>query len=106
MRPEYGIDWVAGQTEGRVRIVNSPEEDDQLQPGEILVAVTTNVGWTPLFPRIVAVVTDVGALLNQRSIVAREYGIPAMMATRNATRHIKSRQMFTVDGKAGTVTLN
>jgi len=86
-----------------VRIVYSPEEGDQLQPSEILVTVTTNVGWTPLFPRLAAVVTDVGAPLSHAAIVARELGIPAVVGCFNATSILKTGDRVRVDGGTGTV---
>jgi pyruvate,water dikinase len=98
-----GLPGSAGQAEGRVRIVNSPEEGDQLQPGEILVTVTTNVGWTPLFPRVAAVVTDVGAPLSHAAIVARELGIPAVVGCFNATTMLKTGDRIRVDGGRGIV---
>jgi len=98
-----GLPGSAGQAEGRVRIVYSPEEGDQLQPGEILVTVTTNVGWTPLFPRLAAVVTDVGAPLSHAAIVARELGIPAVVGCFNATSILKTGDRVRVDGGTGTV---
>lgn len=98
-----GIPGSAGQAEGRARIVTSPEEGYQLQPGEILVAVTTNVGWTPIFPRTAAVVTDVGAPLSHAAIVARELGIPAVVGCGNATMLLKTGDLVRVDGGAGTV---
>jgi pyruvate,water dikinase len=98
-----GMPGSAGQAEGRVRIVNSPEEGYQLQPGEILVAVTTNVGWTPIFPRAAAVVTDVGAPLSHAAIVAREMGIPAVVGCGNATMLLKTGNRVCVDGGAGSV---
>ncbi|WP_032507631.1 PEP-utilizing enzyme, partial [Clostridioides difficile] len=76
------------------------------QPGSVLVAVTTTPAWTPLFSSASAIVTDIGGPLSHSSIVAREYGIPAVMATHIATRAIKSGQMITVDGLAGTVTFD
>ncbi|MBN1978327.1 MAG: hypothetical protein JW918_13100, partial [Anaerolineae bacterium] len=75
----------AGCAEGVVRRINSPDEGNQLQPGEILVASTTNVGWTPLFPRAAAVVTDIGSSLSHAAIVARELGIPAVVGCGDAT---------------------
>jgi phosphohistidine swiveling domain-containing protein len=100
-----GMPGSAGQAEGRVRIVNSPEDGDQLQPGEILVAVTTNVGWTSIFPRVVAVITDVGAPLSHAAIVARELGIPAVVGCFNATTVLKTGDRVRVDGGTGTVTI-
>lgn len=98
-----GLPGSAGQVEGRVRILNSPEEGTQLQPGEILVAVTTNVGWTPIFPHAAAVVTDVGAPLSHAAIVARELGIPAVVGCFNATQRLKTGDRVRVDGSAGVV---
>jgi phosphohistidine swiveling domain-containing protein len=98
-----GMPGSVGQVDGRVRIVNSPEEGYQLQPGEILVAVTTNVGWTPIFPRAAAVVTDVGAPLSHAAIVAREMGIPAVVGCGNATMLLKTGDHIRVDGGSGTV---
>jgi len=71
----------------------------------VLIAVTTTPAWTPLFSLASAIVTDIGGPLSHSSIVAREYGIPAVMAAHNATRTIQSGQIITVDGAAGTVTI-
>jgi phosphohistidine swiveling domain-containing protein len=98
-----GFAGAAGRVEGRVRLLDSPEQGDQLQPGEILVAVTTNVGWTPLFPRAAAVVTDVGAPLSHAAIVARELGIPAVVGCGSATTRLRSGDRVRVDGGQGVV---
>jgi pyruvate,water dikinase len=98
-----GLPGSAGVAQGRVRVLASPEEGAQLQPGEILVAVTTNVGWTPLFPRLAAVVTDVGAPLSHAAIVARELGIPAVVGCFNATTSLKTGDLVRVDGAQGAV---
>jgi len=98
-----GLPGSAGQAEGRVRIVDSPEAGAQVQTGEILVAVTTNVGWTPIFPRAAAVITDVGAPLSHAAIVARELGIPAVVGCINATSVLKTGDRVRVDGGKGTV---
>jgi phosphohistidine swiveling domain-containing protein len=100
-----GLPGSAGQAEGRVRIVDSPENGAQLQSGEILVAVTTNVGWTPIFPRAAAVITDVGAPLSHAAIVARELGIPAVVGCFNATSVLKTGDRVRVDGGQGTVAI-
>ena len=98
-----GLPGSAGQAEGRVRIVDSPEDGATLQNGEILVAVTTNVGWTPIFPRAAAVITDVGAPLSHAAIVARELGIPAVVGCFNATTVLKTGDHVRVDGGQGIV---
>ena len=100
-----GLPGSAGLVEGRVRRLASPDEGYLLQLGEILVAATTNVGWTPLFPRATAVVTDVGAPLSHAAIVARELGIPAVVGTREATSRLKTGDLVRVDGTIGTVQL-
>jgi len=93
----------AGRVEGMVQRIDSPDEGDRLQPGEILVASTTNVGWTPLFPRAAAVVTDVGGSLSHAAIVARELGIPAVVGCGNATSRLKTGDRVLVDGRRGVV---
>jgi phosphohistidine swiveling domain-containing protein len=93
----------AGRVEGVVRRIDSPDEGDQLQPGEILVASTTNVGWTPLFPRAAAVVTDIGGSLSHAAIVARELGIPAVVGCGDATIRLKTGDRVRVDGRQGVV---
>jgi len=93
----------AGRVEGIVRIVHSPSAGDQFQPGEILVASCTNVGWTPLFPRAAAVITDVGAPLSHAAIVARELGIPAVVGTGSATSRLTTGDRVLVDGAHGVV---
>jgi phosphohistidine swiveling domain-containing protein len=98
-----GFAGAAGRVEGQVRVLDGPEQGDQLQPGEILVAVTTNVGWTPLFPRAAAVVTDVGAPLSHAAIVARELGIPAVVGCGSATTRLRSGDRVRVDGGRGVI---
>lgn len=93
----------AGQVEGRVRRLNNVGEGSQLQPGEILVAVQTDIAWTLLFPRTAAVVTDVGAPLSHAAIVARELGIPAVVGCGNATQRLKTGDRVRVDGGRGSV---
>ncbi|MCT2584295.1 PEP/pyruvate-binding domain-containing protein [Actinophytocola gossypii] len=93
----------AGVVTGTARVVSTVEEAEALRPGEVLVAPLTNVGWTPLFPRAAAVVTDVGAPLSHAAIVARELGIPAVVGCGNATTRIRTGDRVRVDGAAGTV---
>jgi len=92
-----------GRASGPVRIVHGPGDFDRFQPGEVLVARATAPAWTPLFARAVAVVTDGGTLAAHASLVAREYGIPAVVATGDATARLADGQVVTVDGGAGTV---
>ncbi|HSA99510.1 MAG TPA: PEP/pyruvate-binding domain-containing protein, partial [Anaerolineales bacterium] len=96
----------AGKVTARACIMFGPEDFNKMKPGDVLVAVTTTPAWTPLFTMASAVVTDIGGPLSHSSIVAREYGIPAVLATGVATRRIHDGQTVTVDGNAGTVTLD
>jgi pyruvate,water dikinase len=98
-----GLPASGGVVEGRVRHLRSPDEGHLLEPGEILVAVATNVGWTSTFPRAAAIVTDVGAPLSHAAIVARELGIPAVVGTRNGTEVLVDGDLVRVDGARGTV---
>ena len=87
------------------RVLGGPTDFGQLQDGDVLVASITTPAWTSLFARAAAVVTDIGGPLGHSSIVAREYGIPAVLGTGVATRRITSGQTITVDGDAGRVIL-
>jgi len=77
-----------------------------MNTGDVLVASLTTPAWTPLFARASAVVTDIGGPLSHGSIVAREYGIPAVLGTDTATSRINDGQLITVDGSAGIVSLS
>lgn len=98
-----GFPGAEGVVEGPVRVIATADEGDQLQPGEILVTTVTNVGWTPLFPRAAAIVTDVGAPLSHAAIVARELGIPAVVGCGNAMMRLHSGDWVRVNGEQGTV---
>jgi pyruvate,water dikinase len=100
-----GYAGASGTVEGDVRVLATPEDGASLQPGEILVATTTNIGWTPLFPRAAAIVTDIGAPLSHAAIVARELGIPAVVGCGNATMRLKTGDRVIVNGGQGTVTI-
>jgi phosphohistidine swiveling domain-containing protein len=92
-----------GRATGRARVVRSTDEFYRVQAGEILVCPVTTPAWTPLFARIAAVVTDVGSVAAHASIIAREYGIPAVVATGDGTTRIADGSRVTVDGGAGLV---
>jgi rifampicin phosphotransferase len=93
----------AGRATGFVRVVRGPHEFDDLQPGEILVAPLTAPAWTPLFTRAAAVVTDVGSAAAHASIIAREYGIPAVVGCGDATARLRTGMRVTVDGSTGNI---
>ncbi|GGU22862.1 PEP/pyruvate-binding domain-containing protein [Lentzea flava] len=98
-----GFPGSAGVVEGVARVLARVEDGESLRQGEILVTTVTNIGWTPLFTRAAAVVTDVGAPLSHAAIVARELGIPAVVGCGNATTRIASGDRIQVDGARGTV---
>lgn len=93
----------AGRATGSVRVILGPEQFAELQEGEILVASITAPAWTPLFTRAAAVVTDVGSPAAHASIIAREYGIPAVVGCGDATARLKTGMRVTVDGGTGNV---
>jgi rifampicin phosphotransferase len=100
-----GFGASAGRVTARACVMLGPEDFDKMQSGDAIVAGITTPAWTPLFARASAIVTDIGGPLSHSSIVAREYGIPAVLATGSGTRRIRDGQTITVDGSAGTVTL-
>jgi len=94
-----------GHARGRARVIRSLEESARLAPGDVLVAPFTDPGWTPLFPHLAAVVTENGGLLSHAAVIAREYGIPAVLAVPGATRRIPDGAIVVVDGGEGTIVL-
>ena len=92
-----------GIAEGPVRIVRDSHEFNKLRSGDVLVAPYTNPAWTPLFQRAVAVVVDSGSPVSHAAIVAREYGIPAVMATLSGTKTVEDGDLVRVDGSQGLV---
>lgn len=93
-----------GVAEGRARVVLDPGQAD-LQPGEILVAPFTDPGWTPLFTQAAGLVMEVGGLMTHGSVVAREYGLPAVVGVEGATTRIVTGQRVRVHGDEGYVEL-
>lgn len=100
-----GVGASAGVVSGVACVLHGPEDFEQMKPGGILVAKLTTPAWTPLFAMAAGVVTDIGGPLSHGSIVAREYGIPAVLGTGVATRRIQNGQTVTVDGNQGIVSL-
>jgi pyruvate,water dikinase len=95
----------SGVVEGIARIVKSVNEISRLQSGDILVCQVTNPTWAPIFQKIRGAVSDIGGSMSHAAIVAREYGLPAVVGTGNATLKIKDGQRIRVDGGRGIVTL-
>jgi pyruvate,water dikinase len=94
-----------GVVEGTARVVKSVQEIDRLRQGDILVCQVTNPTWAPIFQKIGAAVSDIGGSMSHAAIVAREYGLPAVVGTGNATVRIRDGQRIRVDGGRGTVTI-
>ena len=100
-----GIPGCPGVATGRARVVLDPLHGADLQPGEVLVAPSTDPSWTPLFVPAAGVVVDVGAQVSHAVIVSRELGIPCVVSATDATRRIRSGALLRVDGTSGTVTV-
>ncbi len=99
----YSAASAPGVTEGLARVITSEDKLGEIQPGEILVASGTSALWTPSFEIISGIVTDGGGALSHAVIVAREYGIPAVVGCLEATSKIKTGDKLKVDGDLGLV---
>ena len=100
-----GISACPGVATGRARIIENPDDAENLDVGDILVAPMTDPGWMPLFVSAAAVVVNVGSELSHAAIASRELGVPAVVGLSGATRRIPDGALVRVDGSAGTVTL-
>ena len=98
-----GVGVSPGIASGRACVLFSPVDADRMEPGGVLVAPLTNPAWTPLMASAAAIVTDTGGPLSHASIVAREFGVPAVVGTGDATWLIEHGTQITVDGDRGTV---
>jgi pyruvate,water dikinase len=94
-----------GLVEGAARVILHAEQLGQLEPGDILVAPTTSPSWTPVFGMIAAAVLDTGGIMSHAAIIAREYGLPAVVGTGTATKRIRTGDRLRVDGGNGRVTI-
>lgn len=92
-----------GVYRGRVRVIRSAVDLSCVRAGDVLVCPTTSAAWTMVFQRAGALVTDAGSVLSHTAIVAREFGLPAVVATANATSVLKDGEEVIVDGTRGTV---
>ncbi|MFT5740487.1 MAG: phosphohistidine swiveling domain-containing protein, partial [Gammaproteobacteria bacterium] len=100
-----GVSVSSESYEGIARIINNPDDFHRLQQGDVLVTRNTSASFNVVLPMLGAIVTDRGGQLSHAAIIAREYGIPAVVSTRNATRVIEDGARVRVDGKSGTVTV-
>ena len=92
----------AGVVEGTVRVIHDPQTE-KLNLGEILVAVFTDPGWTPLFINAAGLILEIGGMMNHGSVVAREYGIPAVVGVRGATQRLQTGLRVRLDGNRGII---
>lgn len=98
-----GIPASPGRATGPVRVVRTVDDFDGVQPGDVLVCPLTAPAWTVLFGRVAAIVTDTGGVAAHASIVAREYGLPAVVGTGDGTSRLRDGDVVEVDGSSGTV---
>ena len=98
-----GIAASPGDYTGPVRVIKNEGEFAKLQPGDVLVCPITSPVWSVLFPSIGALVTDSGGILSHPAIIAREYSVPAVVATGNATSLLQDGQIVKVDGERATI---
>ena len=89
--------------QGLARVAHTLAEAAALQPGEILVTPITDIGWTPYFSLIGGLVTDLGSSVSHGAVIAREYGLPCVVNTRNGTRFFKIGERIELDGDSGVV---
>jgi len=98
-----GIPCAQGKAAGRARVIQDINQAGRLQPGDILVTRFTDPGWTPVFSLLSGVITETGGILSHAAVIAREYGVPAVLAVQNATRKLKDNQKVIVNGNNGEV---
>ncbi len=100
-----GVGAAAGKATGTARLIHHPGEGNKLQPGEVLVAPSTDSGWTPLFLKACAVIMETGGYISHGAIIAREYGIPTVINVPGVMKAVQDGQTVTVDGDEGRVIL-
>jgi len=98
-----GVPVSNGVCEGVVHIVNSAEDANQLQKGEIMVAKCTDIGWTPYYSIVNGLITEIGSALSHGAVVAREYNLPTIVNVKGATQVLKNGDHITMDAAKGTI---
>jgi pyruvate,water dikinase len=93
----------SGIVEGRARIIHTLADAEQLLEGEIMVASFTDIGWTPYFSIIAGLITEIGSPLSHGAVVAREYGIPAVVGAKGAKRFLQDGELVRLDGNRGII---
>lgn len=100
-----GVPVSNGACEGTVHIVNTPEDANRLQKGDIMVARFTDIGWTPYYSIVNGLVTEIGSSLSHGAVVAREYGLPAIVNVKGATKVLKNGDRIAMNASKGTITI-
>jgi pyruvate,water dikinase len=100
-----GVGASSGVVEGPARVLTDVNQIGEVRDGEILVCPVTAPSWAPVFPKIAAAVSDIGGMMSHAAIIAREYGLPAVVGTGHATKQIKTGDRVRVDGDSGIVTI-
>ncbi len=101
-----GVPVSNGECEGIVRVVYSIDDANKLQKGEIMVARFTDIGWTPYYSIVNGMITEIGSSLSHGAVVAREYGLPAIVNMKGATKLLKNGDRIRMDAGKGTVVLS
>ena len=94
-----------GRVTGPARVVTHISEADTIRPGEILITMSTDIGWSPHFPVLAGVVTELGGLISHGAVVAREYGLPCLVGVTGATQTFSSGDIVTLDAVRGNISL-
>jgi pyruvate,water dikinase len=92
-----------GQVTGSARVITRISQASEIQPGEILITTSTDIGWSPYFPMLGGVVTELGGLISHGAVVAREYGLPCLVGARGATRLFSSGDLVRIDTEKGII---
>ncbi|XP_023310944.1 uncharacterized protein LOC111691808 [Anoplophora glabripennis] len=93
----------AGTVKARACVIRSIKEIDQLQAGDILITVSTDIGWSPYFPILSGIVTELGGLISHGAVVAREYGLPCIVGVREATKVFRTGDVVVLSGSTGRI---
>ena len=94
-----------GRVTGPARVVTHISEADTIRPGEILITMSTDIGWSPHFPVLAGVVTELGGLISHGAVVAREYGLPCLVGVTGATQTFSSGDIVSLDAVRGNISL-
>ena len=98
-----GTAVTVGAVKARVCVAETIEEATAVQQGDILLTYSTDIGWSPYFPLISGIVTEIGGTISHGAVIAREFGIPCLIAVENACQYFKTGDIAYLDTKTGTI---